>query len=321
MKNCFPAKITLFALAALVLGGCQRRESTAYQGYLEGEFVTLASPLAGRLEKLAVSKGARVTAGTLLFSLEQGAESADLRAAAERLRSAQARLADLRKGQRPSELAALDARLAQARAAAELSGRELERVTRLHETRVASDDDFDRARLSHEASVKLVAELAAQLDTARLGARTDVIAAAAAEVAAAQAALDRAGWAIAQKSQAAPRDGLIYDTLYRQGEFVAAAAPVIALLPPENIKVRFFVPEAKFGSLKAGDRVQVALSGRDAPLEARISYLSPKPEYTPPILYNRENRSKLVFMVEAVFDSAVARDLHPGQPVEVTPAR
>ena len=321
MKNCFPAKITLVALAALVLGGCQRRESTAYQGHLEGEFVTLASPLAGRLEKLAVSKGARVTAGTLLFSLEQGAESADLRAAAERLRSAQARLADLRKGQRPSELAALDARLAQARAAAELSGRELERVTRLHETRVASDDDFDRARLSHEASVKLVAELAAQLDTARLGARTDVIAAAAAEVAAAQAALDRAGWAIAQKSQAAPRDGLIYDTLYRQGEFVAAAAPVIALLPPENIKVRFFVPEAKFGSLKAGDLVRVALSGRDAPLEARISYLSPKPEYTPPILYNRENRSKLVFMVEAVFDSAVARDLHPGQPVEVTPAR
>lgn len=321
MKNCFPAKITLLALAALVLGGCQRRESTAYQGYLEGEFVTLASPLAGRLEKLAVSKGARVTAGTLLFSLEQGAESADLRAAAERLRSAQARLADLRKGQRPSELAALDARLAQARAAAELSGRELERVTRLHETRVASDDDFDRARLSHEASVKLVAELAAQLDTARLGARTDVIAAAAAEVAAAQAALDRAGWAIAQKSQAAPRDGLIYDTLYRQGEFVAAAAPVIALLPPENIKVRFFVPEAKFGSLKAGDVVHVALSGRDAPLEARISYLAPKPEYTPPILYNRENRSKLVFMVEAVFDPAVARDLHPGQPVEVTPTR
>ena len=98
-------------------------------------------------------------------------------------------------------------------------------------------------------------------------------------------------------------------------------APVIALLPPENIKVRFFVPEAQFASLKAGGVVHVTLTGRDTPLEARVSYLSPKPEYTPPILYNRENRSKLVFMVEAVFDPAVARDLHPGQPVEVTPAK
>ena len=321
MKSSSPVKAALLVLAALVLGGCTRRESAAYQGYLEGEFVTLASPLAGRLEKLTVAKGARVTAGTPLFRLEQGAESAALNEAAGRLRAAQARLADLRKGQRSSELAALDARLAQARAAAELSGRELERVTRLHETRVTSDDDFDRARLSHEASVKLVAELAAQLDTARLGARADVIAAAEAEAAAAQAALDRAGWAVAQKSQAAPRDGLVYDTLYREGEFVAAAAPVVALLPPENIKARFFVPEADFSTLKAGDVVRVALTGRDAPLEARISYLAPKPEYTPPILYNRENRSKLVFMVEAVFDPAVARELHPGQPVEVTPAK
>ncbi|MDQ5980204.1 MAG: HlyD family secretion protein [Verrucomicrobiota bacterium] len=323
MKNCFPAKSALVALAALTLAlvGCGRREPAGYQGYLEGEFVQLAAPLAGRLEKLTVAKGARVTAGTPLFQLEQGAESAALGEAVGRVRAAQARLADLRKGQRPTELAVIEARFAQARAAAELSTRELERLTKLHENRVASDDDFDRARLNQEAATKQVAELVAQLETARLGARTDVIAAAEAETAAAQAALDRAGWAVAQKSVSAPRDGLIYDTLYREGEFVAAAMPVITLLPPDNLKVRFFVPEADFGALKAGDTVQVALTGRSAPLEARISYLSPKPEYTPPVLYNRENRSKLVFMVEASFDNAVARDLHPGQPVEVTPSK
>jgi HlyD family secretion protein len=92
---------------------------------------------------------------------------------------------------------------------------------------------------------------------------------------------------------------------------------VVSLLPPENIKARFFVPEAEFGALKAGDRVRVTLTGRPE-LEARISYLSPAPEYTPPVLYNRANRSKLVFMVEAVFEPAAARDLHPGQPVDVT---
>lgn len=318
MKNYLPAKAALLALAVLALAGCGRRAPSAYQGYLEGEFVHLAAPLAGRLENLTVAKGARVTAGTLLFSLEQGAETASLREAAERFRQAQARFTDLRKGQRPSELAALEARLAQARAAAELASREFERISRLHQTKVASDDDYDRSRLNHEASAKLVAELAAQLDTAQLGARADVVAAAEAEAAAAKAALDRAGWAVAQKSQTAPRNGLIYDTLYREGEFVAAGLPVITLLPPENIKVRFFVPEADFGVLKAGDTVRVTLSGRDAPLEARISYLSPQPEYTPPVLYNRENRAKLVFMIEATFDPAVAQDLHPGQPVEVT---
>lgn len=300
--------------------GCRPPGASAYQGYLEGEYIYVAAPLAGQLEKLAVQKGARVEAGAALFTLEQSGELSTLREAAERLRQSQARLADLKKGQRPSELAALEARLAQARAAAELSALELTRATKLHQTTVLSDDDYDHARLNHEANTKLVVETGAQLATAQLGGRSDVIAAAEADVAAAQAALDRAGWSVAQKSQAAPRAALVYDTLYREGEFVPAATPVVALLPPENIKVRFFVPEAGFAALKAGDRVRVSITGRPA-LEARISYLSPQPEYTPPVLYNRENRSKLVFMVEAVFAPAAARDLHPGQPADVTPVR
>jgi HlyD family secretion protein len=316
MKNYSPARTALIALAALLLGACARREPSAYQGYLEGEFVYVAAPLAGQLERLAVTRGARVEAGAPLFALEQSAEVSTMREAAERLRSAQARLADLRKGSRPSELAALDARLAQARAAAELSALELQRATKLHQTTVLSDDDFDRVRLSHEANTKQMAEIAAQLDTARLGGRTDLIAAAEAEAGAAQAALDRAGWSVAQKNRSAPATALVYDTLFREGEFVAAGQPVVALLPPANLKVRFFVPEAGFAALKAGQVVKVAITGKP-PLDARISYLSPKPEYTPPVLYNRENRAKLVFMVEAVFDAAAAADLHPGQPADV----
>jgi len=319
MKNCFPAKTGLLALAVLTLAGCARRDPALYQGYLEGEFVYLASPLAGRLDHLTVQKGARVTAGTPLFALEQGAELATLREAAERSRQSQARLADLRKGQRPSELAAIAARVDQAKAAAKQADVDLERVTKLYEKEVATQDDFDRARINQVSAAKVVVELTAQLETAQLGARTDAIAAGEADAAAAQAALDRAGWSVTQKNLSAPRDGLVYDTLYRQGEYVAAAAPVIVLLPPENIKVRFFVPEAAFGKLKAGDPVKVAITGHDHPLDAHISYLSPQPEYTPPVLYNRENRSKLVFMVEAVFAPADARDLHPGQPAEVTP--
>lgn len=317
MKSYSLAKLALSTLGLLAIAGCQRRETGGYQGYLEGEFVYLAAPLAGQLEHLAVQKGAQVMAGTPLFALEQGAELATLREATGRLKQAQARLADLQKGQRPSEIAGIEARVAQARASADLAQREFTRVKQLHDNRVASDDDYDRSRLNQEAAAKLATEAEAQLTTAQLGSRSDLIAAAEADAAAAQAALDRAGWAVTQKSVNAPRAGLVYDTLYREGEFVTAANPIVALLPPENLKVRFFVPEADVGRLKIGDAVKVSLTGRDAPLSAKVRYVSPRPEYTPPVLYNRENRAKLVFLVEAWFEAVDGRDLHPGQPADV----
>lgn len=309
--------LVLLLLAALALSGCGQPKVHPYQGYLEGEYIYVAAPLAGRLEKLSVAKGDRVAAGAPLFTLERSAELASQRQAADQLRAARARLEDLQKGSRPSELAAIEARVEQARATTQLSKLDLDRQAALHTTKVISDSDYDRARLTHEKNVRALDELTADLATARLGGRADTIAAAQADAAAAEAALARADWNVEQKAQPAPRAALVYDTLYREGEFIAAANPVVALLPPENIKVRFFVPEAEFTGLKAGDTVQVNFSGRPA-LAARVSYLSPQPEYTPPVLYNRENRAKLVFMVEAVFDPAAARDLHPGQPVDVT---
>lgn len=321
MKSCSLASHATVVSLVLAFGGCQRPAPPGWQGYLEGEFVQVGAPLAGRLEKLAVQKGSRVDAGAPLFTLEQVSELAAQREAAERLKSAQARLEDLKKGVRPSELSALEARLEQARAAAELSKRERDRASELFKSGAVAATDFDRARLTHDRNARAVEELAAQLATAQLGGRTDAIVAAEAEVAVAAAAKERAEWAIAQKTQSAPKPAFVYDTLFREGEFVPAGLPIVSLLPPENLKVRFFVPESEFAELKAGDRLRVSISGRSAPLEARVNYLSPRPEFTPPVLYNRDNRAKLVFMVEAALDPAAARDLHPGQPVDVTRAQ
>ena len=305
------------ALIALVLAACTRPTVAGWQGYLEGEFVYVAAPLAGRLDTLAVTKGGRVAAGAHLFTLEQASELAAQRQAADQLRSAQSRLADLTKGSRPTELAALESRLAQARSSAELSQLEFARQETLFKTNVIAAAELDRARLTHQRNTRALDEFSAQLATAGLGGRTDAIAAATADVSAAAAAKERADWNVAQKTQSAPSAALVYDTLYRTGEFVAAGLPVVSLLPPENIKVRFYVSESDFAALKAGDTVRVAITGRP-PLEARVSYLSPKPEYTPPVLYNRENRAKLVFLIEALFtDPTATRDLHPGQPVDV----
>lgn len=311
----------LFVLVSLLLlAACQRQESATWQGYLEGEMVYVAAPLPGQITTLNVARGDRVASGAPLFSLENAAESASRNEATQRLHAAEARLADLRKGARPTELAALTAQLAQARTAVELSQIELSRQTRLHDARVSSDEAYDRARLTHEKNRSQADELAARLETARLGARPDTIAAAEAEVSAARAAIERAAWSVTQKVQTAPQAGLIHDTLYRAGEFAPAGRPVIALLPTENIKVRFFVSETILATLKVGDPVQVTIDGRDSPLIAKISYRSTQAEYTPPVLYNRENRSKLTYMIEAAFSPDDAIDLHPGQPVDVVPA-
>jgi HlyD family secretion protein len=132
-----------------------------------------------------------------------------------------------------------------------------------------------------------------------------------------EAALARARWAVEQKTQSAPTAGRIQDTLYRPGEFVPAGSPVLVLLPPENIKTRFFVPETELSSVKVGQLISVSFDGATAPLRATINYVSAQPEFTPPVIYSQQTRAKLVFLVEAAFAPADAVKLHPGQPVEV----
>ena len=129
--------------------------------------------------------------------------------------------------------------------------------------------------------------------------------------------LDQTDWSFDQKKQAAPESGLVYDTLFRQGEWVAAGKPVVVLLPPQNIKVRVFIPETRVGAIHYGETAQVKVDGVKEPFVGRVSYISPKAEYTPPVIYSRETRAKLVFMVELIFETRAAADLHPGQPVDV----
>jgi HlyD family secretion protein len=313
--------LLLATLAAALLAGCSGSGPKAWQGYLEGDYVYVSSPLAGRLEKLSVTKGSRVAEGAPLFELERASEVAALRQASQELQSAKDQLEDIKKGSRPQEIAALEAHVAEARAAAELSKLDLSRQEALFNAGAITASDYDHARLTNEANLRSVDEDAARLDIARLGGRTDAVAAAGAQVRAASDAEAHARWSVDQKAQAARGPALVYDTLYREGEYVTAGSPVVTLLPPANIKVRFFVAETDFARIKAGDRVSVLIQGLPSPLGATVAYLSPQPEYTPPVLYNRDNRAKLVYMVEALFEAGAAADLHPGQPVDVVPAR
>ena len=305
------------SLALFVLAGCGRQESDRVQGYAEGEFVYVASPFGGILEKLYVQRGNQVKMGDLLFDLDNTPEKAARDEAQRRLDQARANLQDAIKARRPSEIEAIEAQLKQARAALKFSEMEFERQQKLVESGAVSQQAYDRARSTRDQDKERVAQLEADLETANLGARTDQIKAAEENVRAQEAALTKAQWDLSQKRQSAPKAGVIFDTLYREGEWVAAGRPVVVLLPPEYIKVRAFVPETQVGSIHFGETARVTVDGVKEPYIGKVSFISPRAEFTPPVIYSQEARSKLVFMIEIRFDPSVSMNLHPGQPVDV----
>jgi len=301
----------------VVVTGCEQTDEDKVQGYVEGEYVYVSSSVAGALETLHVSRGASVNADEALFELEDTPQVAARDEAAQWLAQARASLEDLTKGKRPSEIEAVAAQLQQALAALDLAEKEFGRQEGLLSDNATTLQEVDRARSTRDQARQQVAQLEAELKTAELGARSDQITAAEANVRAMEAALAKAEWDLSQTRQAAPQAGLVFDTLYRPGEWVAAGRPVVMLLPPENVKVRAFVSETRIGTIRAGDEVRVSVDGVPELFVGRVSYIAPKAEYTPPVIYSRSSRSKLVFLVEAVFDPNVAASLHPGQPVDV----
>lgn len=317
----FPSRISSFALALVVASvviGCNPPSTDLVQGYVEGEYVYIASPYGGALASLAVRRGTQVKAGDPLFALEQVAEKAVRDEAERKLSQARANLEDRKKGKRPSEIESLRAQLKQAQAALQLSLREVKRQEGLTEVPGAAVElEVDRARSIRDQNQQRVSQLEADLNTALLGSRSDQVAAAEAEVRAKEAALAKAEWDLAQKRQVAPKAGLVFDTLYREGEWVPGGRPVVVLLPPDHIKVRAFLSQTRIGTIKLGDPVHVMVDGVQGPIHGKVSYISPRAEYTPPVIYSQGSREKLVFMVEALFDQSAAATLHPGQPVDV----
>lgn len=310
---------SLLLAAGIALAACGRRadEHPTYQGYVEGEFVYLSSSQSGTLTQLAVQRGQSVAANTPAFALEAVDETATLQQAQHQLAAAQAQLADLRTGKRPPEVNVTKAQLAQAVAQAGKATDQLARDERQYRAGGISAQQLDDSRTAARTSAAQVRELRSQVDVARLPGRSQQIAAQAAQVDAAQAAVAVAQWKLDQKRVAAPAAGRVYDTLYRLGEWVQAGSPVVQMLPPQNVKVRFFVPEAAVASLAPGRAVTIHCDGCAADVPARITYVSSQAEYTPPVIYSNESRTKLVFMIEARPAVADAPKLHPGQPVAV----
>lgn len=302
----------------LLLGACSDKTPPAWSGYAEGDYVYVAAPLAGRLDSVAVKAGQSVARGAPLFALEAESENAARDEAAARLTSAQAQAANLDKGRRAEEIAVSQAQLAQAQANATLAQHELERQQQLVAQGFVSKAHIDDATLTVTQTQARVLELQAALRVAHLPARSDERAATQASAQAAGEVLRQSQWRSGQKQQTAPADALVADVFFRPGEFVPAGQPVVSLLPPQNIKARFFVPESALASIHTGQAVTLSCDGC-APIPAHISRIATQPEYTPPVIYSNAQRTKLVFMAEAQPAPQDAAHLKPGQPLEVRP--
>ena len=307
---------TKILFAAAVLAACSSSEP-ALQGYVEGEYVRVAAPIAGTLVKLDVQRGSQVEAGAPLFTLEAENEAAGRREAEERVRTAQSQLANLQKGKRPPEIDTVRAQLAQAQATLKFSTADYERTADLVKKNFVSQQKLDEARTALERDRARVAELNAQLAVVQMPARSDEIRGAESEVSAARQSLAQADWRLKQKQAASSVSGTVTDTLFVQGEWVGAGAPVVAILPPGNVKARFFVPETKLGAVKIGQAVELRCDGCPAAIAAKVTFIAPQAEFTPPVIYSKDSRAKLVFLVEARPDAADATKLHPGQPLDV----
>ncbi|HEU5182302.1 MAG TPA: HlyD family efflux transporter periplasmic adaptor subunit [Candidatus Polarisedimenticolia bacterium] len=308
----------MLVLPAILLFSCSRNGPSTYQGYVEGEFVHVASGVGGRLEHLSVERGQKVEAKAALFDLESDQEQAAVRQADEALSAAGSQLADLGKGRRRQEIEVSQSQLEQARAAERQSASQLERDEAQFAAGGISRMQLDEIRAKHDVDAARVRELSGRIQVEELTARPDQIRAQSSQVAAAQAARDQAQWRLDQKHVVAEQAGVIVDTLFREGEWVPAGAPVIRMLPPANVKLRFFVPEGRLKDFPVGREVAVSCDGCDAGITAAVSYVATDPEFTPPVIYSNENRAKLVFMIEARPAPDRAALLRPGQPVEIT---
>lgn len=323
MKRALPLLLIgalLAAAAGYLAWRAASRAPASWQGYAEADYVDVAPVQTGRLTRLAVERGQWVAPGASLFDQDDTDQRAALAGAIAALDQARAQLANLVAPSRPDEIAAAIATLAQYRASRDRIAGDLARDERVVGSGAVTRQKVDQERADLAAAAAQVAQARARLALARRpSGRAPAIAAARAAVAAAQAARDQAAWSLAQRHVSAPVAAVVSDLDARAGETVNAGATVVQLLPPANIRARFFVPETEIGAIRLGQAVGVRCDGCGASVTARISFIAPQPEYTPPVIYSQQTRASLVFLVEAQPAPGQAMRLKPGDPVQVRP--
>lgn len=311
------ARFYLAVILSVWLSGCQpHSRPTHFSGYIEAEFVTVSAPDAGWIEAPQWQYGQTVQVGALLARFDSHFQQYQLDEAVANAESLSAQLNDALHGARSEEIAVLESQLDEQQFTVEEAKLELTRLAALREKALATQADYDKAVLNLKALEAAAQVTAHQIEVQMLAGRPDYLDSLRQQLKAADAARQQAAWKLEQRILRSRIDGTIKEIYARVGEYVNAAQPVLLIQLADTAKVRFYVPEAELGSIRAGQTVTVRQDGTDTVYTATIGYISQRAEYTPPVLYSEKARQDLVFMAEANFSAPAA--FHPGQPVSVT---
>ena len=262
----------------LVLGACGEPPDEGWLGYGEGDSAMVSAPQPGWVTELKVERGQVVRPGDLLFVLDSTQQQAS-------------------RDQAQATLAQARASLQQEQANLVYARTELTRQNRLAAAGAGTPTQRDLAQNNARQSAARIAQLQAQISQM-------------------EASLSGAAYGLSQRQVISQTSGPVQDIYFRRGEYVPAATPVVSILPPANIYVRFFVPQSQMAQLSLGQKVRIACDGCK-PMTATVTFIAGQVEFTPPVIFSTGNREKLVFKLEA--RSPGGLNIHPGQPVTVRP--
>lgn len=288
-------------------------------GYVEGAYVLLAPVEVGQVLEVKVRRGDQVQAGDTVAQIEKTDAEIAVAQAKAALAQAEAQLANLKEGKRPEEIAVLEAVLSSAQAQHTEALRVLGRTDSLVQRGTVTQAQLDKAKTDAALAEAQVGEAKANLAVAKLPARSQEIKAAEDQVEQARQTLQEAQWRLSERTIKAPAAGRINDIIRDPGDIAGPSAPVISMLPDGAVKLKVYLPETDFSAIEVGRLLNVYCDGCPPDLQARVSYVSPDPEFTPPVIYSLETRQKLVFLVEAKPEGEAAQKrLQPGQIVDVS---
>ena len=313
--------VAVIAAAAIAAGVYAYLEmnaaETSWQGWIEADLLFVGADESGRLQTLKVEEGDRVVADQPLFVMESDLQNADMEAAAAAVSQAKAALDRSESAQkRPEEIAVLKAQEARATAALVASKSEYDRVSALVDKGISTRSRLDQTKAAYDADLATLSEAHRQIELAGLAARSEDIESARQALNRAEAQLAAARVRLDNTTVAASGIASVEEIYYRPGEVVPLGRPVVSLLPPGQLKVRFFVPQDVLPRLDIGKTVSVRCDGCDGVQKARISFIAREAEFTPPVIYSREERAKLIFRIEARPENPDA--VRIGQPVDVS---
>lgn len=263
-------------LFIFLLSSC-KESSTQYNGYIDADLTYISSDFAGRLTSLLVRRGQTVHKEQPLFHLEQTSESLAVK------------VSQFSKDSLLSQRAGILDQI-------QYAEKNYTRTFNMRKQSAASQNDLEATKRDLEVLRNQLKALDFQIK----GSQADIA---------------NKNWQKSQKNGYAPDSGIIFDTFFSKGEYLQAGQPVLALITKKQIKVIFFLPEQKLSEVPLNAKIRVSSDGSPQLATGVVQYISPIAQYTPPILYSREERKNLVFRVEASIDKPDLAQLHLGQPV------